>query len=82
MAIFQGIFFLILSAGILVIDWRSLTSGALPFGSGRGGRLMIERANNALGYWCVFTLYLVFGLYLAGMALEILVGSRPPLPLQ
>lgn len=78
---FQGLFLLILGVGLLVVDWRSLTSGRLPFGSGLGGRNTIDRASNAFGYWCVFVFYLAFGSWIVWLALGILSGHRPPLPI-
>ncbi len=81
MAIFQGILFSILGAGLLIVDWRSLTSGRLPCGHGLMGRVEFTRTDEPLGYWLMFILYGVGGAWLVIFSLRLLAGTAEPLPL-
>lgn len=83
MGTFQGLLFLVFGLGLLVIDYRSLAKGWLPFGpNGLKGRLEFRRAEQPGLYWLAFTAYLVFGLLLTLFALRLLVGWAEPLPLR
>jgi hypothetical protein len=82
MALFQGLFFLFFGVGILIMDYRSLSSGWLPFGpNGFKGRLEINRNDNEMMYWLLFALYAIAGTVLIIFALRVLAGSAAPLPL-
>lgn len=82
MAIFQGILFLILGGGLLLIVWRSLESGWLPCGpNGLKGRLEFTREHQPLQYWLMFFLYGAGGLWMVIFALRLLAGVAEPLPL-
>lgn len=82
MAIFQGILFLILGGGLLLVAWRSLKTGWLPCGpNGLKGRLEFTREHQPLRYWLMFALYGVGGLWLLVFALRLLAGVAEPLPL-
>lgn len=81
MRLFQGLLFLFLGAGLVLVAFRSLSSGWLPCGpNGLKGRLEFGRKEQPFGYWLMFTVYSVAGIWLAGYAIGILVGAVPPLP--
>ncbi|HEX6998762.1 MAG TPA: hypothetical protein VF322_11495 [Gammaproteobacteria bacterium] len=82
MALFQGTLFLVMGYGLLVVVYRSLTKGWLPFGpNGFKGRLELWMDRQPFGYWSAFTLYCVLGLYCVFLAFGLLSGQTEPLPL-
>lgn len=82
MRLFQGLLFLFLGIGLVIVAIRSLSTGWLPCGpNGFKGRLEFHRADSPIGYWLMFVVYGVAGFCLAGYAVGILVGTVPPLPL-
>jgi hypothetical protein len=82
MAIFQGVLFLVLGAGLLLMVWRSLKSGWLPCGpNGLRGRLEFTREDQPAGFWLMFVLYGLGGLWLVVFSLRLLAGLAEPLPL-
>lgn len=83
MAVFQGVLFLFFGVGLIAMDWRSLKTGWLPCGSnGLKGRLEFTRAGQPLGYWVMFALYGVGGVWLVILSLRLLAGHAEPLPLK
>jgi hypothetical protein len=83
MALFQGLFFLVVGVLLIVISYQSLSRGWLPFGSnGFRGRLEIRKDDNPVGFWAVFCLYAIASLAITIYALLILSGACPPLPLR
>ncbi len=83
MRTFQGLFFLISGLGLLIMDYRSLAKGWLPFGSNwLKGRLEFRRADQPGLYWMAFILYLIFGLVLTVYAIRLFAGLAAPLPLR
>ena len=82
MAIFQGLLFLFFGAGLLVVVYQSLARGWLPCGpNGFKGRVEFRRDTQPFGYWLMFVVYAVLGLWLLVLALGILSGQTDPLPL-
>ena len=82
MAVFQGILFLALGVGLLIVDYQSLSRGWLPCGpNGFARRLEFHKHDQPIGYWAMFTIYGMAGLTLAVFALRLLSGSATPLPL-
>ncbi|TWT18744.1 hypothetical protein [Luteimonas wenzhouensis] len=82
MHLFQGVFFLILGVGLLVVDWRSLSLGWLPCGpNGFKGRLVFRRNEQPLRYWILFVAYAAAGVGLVVYAVRVLLGQVEPLPL-
>lgn len=83
MALFQGIFFLILGLGLLGVAYQSLARGWLPFGSnGFKGRLEWRRDEQPGLFWLAWALYAAAGLAMALFALGLLLGVGTPLPLR
>jgi|GEM_PF-804791 len=83
MALFQGLFFLVLGLGLVFVAWGSLRTGWLPFGpKGLTQPLRAQRADQPLFFWLVFAGYVLAGLWLTVFALRLLAGSADPLPLQ
>ena len=83
MAWLQGVLFLGVGAGLIGVDWLSLSKGSLPCGAnGFAGRLLIERARRPALYWALFALYAAGGLALAAFAVRLLLGQAEPLPLR
>ncbi len=83
MAIFQGLFFMVLGGGLLLVDWQSLTKGWLPCGpNGFKGTLKFHRDQQPGAYWLMFAVYGIGGLWLLIFALRLLAGSAEPLPLR
>jgi hypothetical protein len=81
MSLFQGLLFLILGVGLLIMDYRSLSTGWLPYGpKGLSGRLELRKDQQPLVFWLLFVLYAVAGIALATFALRLLVGIATPLP--
>ena len=80
---FQGLLFLFFGLGLLAVDIRSLASGWLPCGPNwLKGRLEFRRSESPFGYWLMFAMYGIGGLWLTNFALWILLGSASPLPLR
>ena len=83
MALFQGIFFLILGLGLLGVAYQSLARGWLPFGSnGFKGRLEWRRDEQPGLFWLAWALDATAGLVMAVFALGLLLGVSTPLPLR
>jgi hypothetical protein len=83
MALFQGIFFLVLGLGLLGVAYQSLARGWLPFGSnGLKGRLEWRRDEQPALFWLAWALYAAAGLVMAVFALGLLLGVGAPLPLR
>jgi hypothetical protein len=83
MSLFQGLLFLILGAGLLVMDYQSLSTGCLPCGpKGLGGRLEFRKDEQPRMFWLLFVLNAVAGIALTTFALRLLVGIASPLPLR
>jgi len=83
MALFQGIFFLVLGLGLLGVAYQSLARGWLPFGSnGLKGRLEWRRKEQPALFWLAWALYAAAGLVMAVFALGLMLGVSTPLPLR
>jgi hypothetical protein len=83
MALFQGLLFLILGAGLLFMDYHSLSTGWLPCGSkGLSGRLDFRKDKQPLFFWLLFVLYAAAGIALTTFGLRLVVGIATPLPLR
>jgi len=83
MALFQGVLFLFFGAGLVLVDFRALSTGLLPCGpNGLKGRLEFRRNDQPVGFWLMFALYGAGGFWLAIFALRLLAGQAAPLPLQ
>jgi len=83
MALFQGLFLLVVGYGLLAVVYRSLSTGWLPFGpNGLKGRLELSMHRQPFAYWSAFTLYCAFGVWLVFLALGMLSGHTAPLPLR
>ncbi|MGH8514462.1 MAG: hypothetical protein ACREV8_11095 [Gammaproteobacteria bacterium] len=82
MAVFQGAMFLLLGVGLLLTNYRSLTTGWLPCGpNGFKGRLEFKRSEQPIGFWLMFALYGAGGAWLLVFGLRLLAGQVEPLPL-
>ncbi|WP_036252379.1 hypothetical protein [Methylobacter sp. BBA5.1] len=82
MALFQGVLFLCLGAGLLLVDYRALGTGWLPCGpNGFKGRLEVSKDKQPTGFWLMFLLYGLAGLWLVLFSLQLLLGQAEPLPL-
>ena len=80
MAVFQGLLFLFLGVGLLLIDYRALSTGWLPCGSnGFKGSLEFRKNEQPVGFWLMFLLYGAGGLWLVGFALQLFTGHAAPL---
>lgn len=83
MAVFQGLLFLFFGAGLLLVDYQGLRRGWLPCGpNGVIGRLEFRRNEQPVGFWLMFLIYGVCGLWLLLVALRVLAGQSAPLPLR
>lgn len=83
MTIFQGLLFLFFGVGLLLVNYRALTSGWLPCGpNGIKGRLEFRRDTSPLMFWLMFAIYTTAGLALIIFAVRLLAGLAVPLPLQ
>lgn len=83
MRIFQGLLFLVLGVGLLLVIWRSLTVSVLPCGAkGLSGRVEFSREDQPVGYWLMFLVYGAGGLALVIFALRLFLGTAEPLPLR
>jgi hypothetical protein len=82
MALFQGIFLLVIGIGLLVVTYQSLSKGWLPCGpNGLRGQLRFWRDKQPLGYWGMFGGYTAAGLWAAWYGIGVLAGTVEPLPL-
>lgn len=82
MATFQGAMFFFFGVGLLLMTYRSLTTGWLPCGpNGFKGRLEFTRSEQPIGFWLMFALYSVGGVWLLVFSLRLLAGQVEPLPL-
>jgi hypothetical protein len=82
MAIFQGLLFLFFGAGLLLLDYRALSSGWLPCGpNGLKGRLEFRKDQQPVRFWLMFVLYGAGGVWLVIFAIRLLAGHVDPLPL-
>lgn len=82
MATFQGLLFLVLGIGLLLVDIRALHQGWLPCGpNGFKGRLEFHRQEQPAGFWTMFAVYGTGGAWLLVYALQLLTGNAEPLPL-
>ena len=82
MAIFQGAMFLFFGVGLLLMNYRSLTTGWLPCGpNGFKGRLVFKKQEQPIGFWLMFTLYGAGGVWLLVFGMGLLAGQVEPLPL-
>jgi hypothetical protein len=81
-ALAQAALFLVFGIGLLVVDYRALTTGWLPCGRGLTGRLELRKSERPLAFWAMFTVYGAGGVWLAVLALQLLAGRVEPLPLQ
>lgn len=83
MVLFQGVFFLIMGIGLLLIVRQSLSTGWLPYGpNGLRGRVEFRRRDQPFRYSMMFSGYSAAGIWLAIFALRLLFGNAQPLPLQ
>jgi len=83
MALFQGVFFLLLGAGLMLVAYQGITRGWLPFGpNGLKGRLEFNKGEQPFAFWVAFGLYMAAGLALTIYALRLLAGMGTPLPLR
>jgi len=83
MTIFQGVLFLFFGVGLLIVNYRALSSGWLPCGpNGLKGRLEVQRQIHPLAFWLVFVVYTAGGLALMIYAIRLLAGWALPLPLR
>lgn len=83
MVIFQGLILLVFGAGLLRVDYQSLSRGWLPCGpKGLKGRLEFRRDQQPYWYWLMFGIYAAAGTALISLAVRILTGHAEPLPLQ
>lgn len=82
MAIFQGIVLLVFGTGLLLVDYRSLSTGWLPCRpNGFRGRLEFKRLERPFAYWLMFGAYGAGGIWLLALGASILTGRVAPLPL-
>lgn len=79
----QGLLFLALGIGLMLVAYRSLSRGWLPFGS-RGflKRLEVDRNEQPLFFWLAFGMYAAAGVALVVFAVRLLAGHADPLPLR
>lgn len=82
MATFQGIFFLIMGIGLLLIDYRALTIGTLPCGSKWMKKQEFDKIEQPVGFWFMFIAYGGAGIWLVIFSLRLLAGNANPLPLR
>lgn len=82
MALFQGLFLSLIGLGLLAVTYQSLERGWLPCGpNGLRGRVEVRRRTQPIGYWVLFALYALFGLWVLRLGVGVLFGSIEPLPL-
>jgi hypothetical protein len=77
----QGIFFLVMGAGLVLVALQGIARGWLPngpkgFKRGEG----VSREEQPVGFWLFFLLYSAGGCSVAIYALRLLFGDAAPLP--
>lgn len=78
----QGLFFLVMGAGVVLVSLQGLSRGWLPNGpNGFRQGTGVSRSEQPLGFWFFFLLYFGGGTAMAIYALRLLFGSAEPLPL-
>ncbi|MFA5684293.1 MAG: hypothetical protein WCZ65_04165 [Lysobacteraceae bacterium] len=83
MVIFQALLIGFLGGCLLVVTWRSLRLGWLPCGAnGFKGTLKFWKDKQPFGYWLMFVVYSVGGVWAVIFALRLLAGQVEPLPLR
>ena len=86
MALFQGVTLLVLGGGVLFVVYAALSSGWLPCGpdisKGPFGRVEVYREEQPFGYWLLFAIYGVAGVWMIGFAIALLAGHATPLPMR
>jgi hypothetical protein len=82
MAILQSAILLFFGVGLVLVNYRSLTTGWLPCGpNGFKGRLEFKRSEQPVGFWLMFALYGAGGAWLVVFGLRLLAGQVESLPL-
>ena len=79
---FQGVFFLLVGAGLVLVAFNGKKKGILPFGSRGFRRLLVIEEEHPLGFGLLWLAYLAAGLGLVVFALFLLTGHAQPLPLR
>lgn len=83
MASFEGAMFLCFGVGLLLVIYRSLTTGWLPCGPNAfKGRLEFKRNKQPIGFWLMFALYGIGGIWVLIFGLRLLARQVAPLPLR
>jgi hypothetical protein len=86
MAMFQGVTLLFLGGGVLFVVYASLSTGWLPCGpdisKGLFGRVEVNRQEQPLGYWLLFGVYGVAGVWMVVFGIALLAGHATPLPMR
>ena len=82
MSWFQGVFFLLVGFGLVLVAVNGRKKGVLPFGSRGFRRLLVNREEHPLGFGLLWLAYLAAGLGLVVFALLLLSGHAQPLPLR
>lgn len=83
MVLFQGLFFLVLGVGVVLVALQGASRGWLPNGpNGFKKSKGVTRATQPLGFWFFFAMYFCGGTALTIYALRMLFGSAEPLPWQ
>ena len=83
MALFQGLFFLVMGMGLVLVALQGMKRGWLPngpngFKQGEG----VRKKEQPIAFWFFFLLYFGVGAVLALYALRLLTGHAAPLPLR
>ena len=82
MSWFQGVFFLLVGVGLVLVASNGKEKGILPFGSRGFRRLLVMREEHPLGFGLLWLAYLAAGLGLVVFALLLMTGYAQPLPLR
>ena len=86
MTIIQGVIFLFFGAGVLFVNYISLSTGWLPCGAnifkGFNGRVGVKRIEQSFGYWLLFAFYGIAGIWMLGFGIALLAGHAEPLPIK
>lgn len=81
MATLQGLIVVLLGVFLLGAVYRSLSTGWLPCGHNLfKGQLRFYRDGQPFGYWLMFAVYTLGGLWAAQRGIGILVGTKDMLP--
>ena len=79
---FQGLFFLVMGVGIVLVALQGLSRGWLPNGpNGFKRGAGVSRERQPAGFWFFFVLYFGGGAALSVYALRLLFGGASPLPM-